>query len=89
MSEFILLLTREAQDDIRRLARPTQERILDKLEWLADNALLVIHQPLKGDLWEGAFRYRVGDYRIIYFMDAEKSQLTVLKIGHRREIYKR
>lgn len=88
MSKFILALTREAQDDIRELGRPIQNRILEKLEWLAENALLIVHQPLKGEQWAGAFRYRVGDYRIIYLIDIENSQITVLKIGHRREIYK-
>lgn len=88
MSEFTLALTREAQNDFRRLARPVQNRLLEKLGWLAENAVFIAHQPLKGEQWAGAFRYRVGDYRIIYLMDIEKLQVTVLKIGHRREIYK-
>lgn len=88
MSKYAVVLTSEAQNDVRRLARPVQNRLLEKIGWLADNASLIIHQPLKGEQWAGAFRYRFGDYRIIYLMDSEKSRLTVLKIGHRREIYK-
>lgn len=88
MGEYSIVLTREAQNDIRRLVRPVQDRLLEKLGWLAKNASLIIHQPLKGEQWAGAFRYRFGDYRIIYLMDIDKSQITVLKVGHRREIYK-
>ncbi len=89
MSEYTLALTREAQNDIRQLTPPVQNRMLEKLRWLAENASLIVHQPLQGEQWAGTFRYRVGDYRIIYLMEVEKSQITVLKIGHRREIYKR
>jgi mRNA interferase RelE/StbE len=88
VNEFDLVLTAEAQDDIRRLSRQVQKRLLDKLEWLGVNASLLVHQPLKGEQWAGAFRYRVGDYRIIYLIDYDRKRLTVLKLGHRREIYK-
>lgn len=45
MSKFAIVLTREAQNDIRRLARPVQERLLAKLEWIGENASLVVHHP--------------------------------------------
>ena len=34
-------------------------------------------------------RMRVGDYRIVYEIDDKKRTVTVLAIGHRREIYRR
>jgi len=55
MSEFDFFLSDEAKADIRNLDRPVRKRLLDKLEWLGANVLLVVHQPLKGDRWEGAF----------------------------------
>ncbi len=42
-----------------------------------------LEQNLKG-LW----RYRVGDYRIICSIEEEQVTILVLKIGHRRDIYK-
>jgi mRNA interferase RelE/StbE len=33
-------------------------------------------------------RIRVGDYRIVYEIDEEKSVILVLKIGHRKEVYR-
>jgi mRNA interferase RelE/StbE len=36
-----------------------------------------------GTLW----RFRVGDYRAICFIDSKAKRVLVLKIGHRREIY--
>jgi mRNA interferase RelE/StbE len=35
----------------------------------------------------GQYRYRIGDYRIIF--DIEKDNIIILRIGHRREIYRR
>jgi mRNA-degrading endonuclease RelE of RelBE toxin-antitoxin system len=43
---------------------------------------------LKGDMWRGCFRYRVWDYRIIYRLDRSARELTVLKVGHRRDVYR-
>jgi mRNA interferase RelE/StbE len=35
----------------------------------------------------GEYRFRIGDYRVIF--DIEENEIVVLKVGHRREIYKR
>ncbi len=34
------------------------------------------------------YRVRVGDYRVIYSIDDKNSKVEILKIGHRREIYR-
>lgn len=87
MNPLEIILTREAQEDIRRLPPIFQKRILDKLEWIGENASLLHHQALQGDEWQGCFKYRVGDYRIIYQLDWPHGQLIVLKIAHRRHVY--
>ena len=43
------------------------------------------YKKLKG---EEAYRIRVGDYRIIYEIDNDKIIVTVVSVGHRKEIYK-
>jgi mRNA interferase RelE/StbE len=35
------------------------------------------------------FRVRCGDYRIIYTGEADRQRVLVVKIGHRRDVYKR
>ena len=42
---------------------------------------------LTGDK-RGAWRYRIGDYRIISHIDDEKIVILILKVGHRRDIYR-
>jgi mRNA interferase RelE/StbE len=34
----------------------------------------------------GSYRFRIGDYRVIF--DVEGANLIVLRVGHRREIYR-
>jgi mRNA interferase RelE/StbE len=88
MKPYQVILTPEAQADLRRIASATRTRLLDKLEWMGKNGELIQHQALQGDEWKGCFKYRVGDYRIVYKMENPTAKLIVLKIGHRREVYK-
>jgi mRNA interferase RelE/StbE len=81
-------LTHQAERDATCLAPSMATRILDRIEWLALNADEIIHQRLKGKQWGKAYKLRVGDYRVIYQLDRRRRRITVLKIGHRREVYK-
>jgi mRNA interferase RelE/StbE len=83
-----VILTPEAQTDMQRLDSATQRRILDKLAWIGENAALLRHEALRGEEWHGCFRYRLADYRIIYQVDWDMGRLFVLKVGHRRDIYR-
>jgi mRNA interferase RelE/StbE len=47
-----------------------------------------IGEPLQGTL-VGLWCYRVGDYRIICTLEHDRLVVLVLRIGHRREVYKR
>lgn len=44
-------------------------------------------KALKGNLSK-LWRYRVGDYRLVCNIEDQKILITVLRVGHRREIYK-
>jgi len=87
MNPFTVILTPEAQRDILRLDAGVQTRLLNRIEWMGENAELIRPQALQGDEWHGCFKYRVGDYRIIYQMDRSTNKLIILKVGHRREVY--
>ena len=84
---FQVVLTVVAQEDLKRLDHTTRTQLFDKLEWMGENAELLRHQALE-DKWSGTFKYRVGNYRIIYQLDRTTGKLVVLKARHRREVYK-
>ena len=43
-------------------------------------------KPLK-DNYAGCYRYRAGDYRVVYYIDDEQSQVNIVTITHRSEAY--
>jgi len=43
-------------------------------------------KPLKGKLW-GYYRYRIGDYRVVYLIDEQTNQVLVDTIAHRGKVY--
>jgi mRNA interferase RelE/StbE len=78
----------EARDALRRLNKAAAQRILDKIKWLAKNYDGVPHEVLTGE-FRGLFKLRIGDYRVIYAVDAVGHLIIVHLIGHRRSIYER
>lgn len=70
--------------DLRRLDKPAARRILERVERdLAANPDR--GAPLSGE-FRGLFRYRVGDYRVIYTKTPDG--ILILRIGHRKHIYR-
>ena len=81
---YKVVLTSEAQKDMIRLDGSLQTRLLDKIEWLGQNCLSIQHQPLQGNQWLGCYKYRLGEYRIVYEYDQPIGTVVILKVGHLR-----
>jgi len=79
-----------AQRELRKLDKPIRRRILkflyEHVGKLDDPRR--IGERLQGTLSE-FWKYRVGDYRLICSLENDRLVVLVLRIGHRREIYKR
>ena len=76
----------EALVDLEKLAPDIRRRIVNKIEWLAQNFEQITPQLLTGD-WTGFYKLRVGNYRIIYQIDLSEKIIMIDVVGHRREIY--
>jgi mRNA interferase RelE/StbE len=70
--------------ELEKLESSLTRRILKKVDELSENPFSKDIKKLKGS---DDFRLRVGDYRIIFFI--EKDLIQILKIGHRKNIYER
>ncbi|MEG3904138.1 type II toxin-antitoxin system RelE/ParE family toxin [Microcoleus sp. SVA1B4] len=79
-------MTAEALVNQERLTLAVQERIGNKINWLAENFEQITPMPLSANL-AVFFKLRVGDYRVIYSFDDDLNVITIHQIGHRREIY--
>jgi len=80
-----LIYTQRAERDLAKLDIKSKERIGKAL-------LRFEEEPLKyaeklSDPILGSYRFRIGDYRVIF--DIEGSEIVVLRIGHRKDIYRR
>jgi mRNA interferase RelE/StbE len=83
---FLVEWTVPARQDLSALPPHLSERILQKTEqYLAQNPRQ-LGEALTGDL-AGLYRYRIGDYRVIYYIKDEKLIITIIRVGHRKEVY--
>jgi mRNA interferase RelE/StbE len=72
--------------DLKLLPKETRKKALAIIEKsLAQDPYL--GRPLTGP-FKGLYKYRIGDYRIIYTIEQKKIILFVLKIRHRKDVYR-
>lgn len=83
--KYRLIYTRLAIRDIDALESTVKHRI-GKTLLRYERAPLTYAEPLK-DSNLGSYRFRIGDYRVIF--DLEEDEIVVLRVGHRKEIYRR
>ena len=78
---------RSAAKVLKKLPKSDRRRIRDKIDSFANNLPDPAATKMKGD--NPFHRARVGDYRIIYEIQEDTLVILVLKIGHRKEVYRR
>jgi mRNA interferase RelE/StbE len=83
---YVIEYESSAINDLENLTQAVRERIINKINWLADNFTQINPQPLSANL-SGLFKLRVGDYRVIYEFNREAEIIFIDRIRHRREVY--
>lgn len=75
-----------ANKEFKKLSFSVRVRILEKLQFYSiQQNPLEFAESLKSSEY-GNWRFRIGDYRVIF--DLEDDKIIILKIGHRKNIYK-
>ena len=79
-----------AAKELRKLDRPVAQRLLRFLRERVASSTdpRGIGEALRGDELRQYWKYRVGDYRLIARIVDAKVTVVVLRIGHRREVYR-
>ena len=75
-----------ALKNLRRLPHGAQQKIIAKLDFYVRAPDPLAFAEKLTDHNSGEWRFRVGEYRLIF--DVRNNNIIVLKIGHRKEIYK-
>ncbi|MBI3307669.1 MAG: type II toxin-antitoxin system RelE/ParE family toxin [Candidatus Omnitrophica bacterium] len=85
MDSFKLFFKASAEKELRSIPKPYLGKIIQKIQNLSYQPRPPGIQMLRGD--DRYYRLRQGDYRIIYKIDDAGKNITIIKIGHRREVY--
>ena len=81
---YKLLYTKTAYQDIQKLDQVAKKRIKKKLEEYVKKPLYYVKNLTDSAI--GSYRWRIGNYRVVF--DIDKDKIIILRVGHRREIYK-
>jgi len=79
---------KSAQKEFLELSRQLQDRTVNAVQLVATNPFseLIRVKKLRGP--PNLCRIRLGDWRIVYELFEDKALLGVVKIGHRKEVYR-
>ena len=84
--KYRIEVKRSAAKALKKIPKPDQKRISERIDNLAENLPNPDTTKMKGN---NPFRkVRVGDYRIIYEIQDDVLLILIIKIGHRKDIYR-
>jgi mRNA interferase RelE/StbE len=83
---YSVTLSRRAKRDLESIDSPHFDMLELKIRSLTDNPRPPGCKKMKGP--DAIWRVRAGDYRILYEIDDPKKNVTIVAIGHGREVYR-
>jgi mRNA interferase RelE/StbE len=84
---YRVLWHEQALNDLKEFDRQTAGKIVSRVKGYLSQDPEKLGKPLKGVL-KGLYRYRIGDYRIMYSIDRAENQISILYVGRRKDIYR-
>lgn len=84
---YTLRVLESAARDLASLDKSIVRRVVLRLNWMAENFDSIRHIPLSGELSD-MYKFRVGDYRVLYQVIENEKLIVIHAIGHRRDIYR-
>lgn len=82
---YAIAILRRAQRELQRLPREDYERVREAIRALAQHPRPTGCLALRG---RAGWRIRVGSYRVIYEINDVQHTVTILHVGHRRDVYR-
>jgi mRNA interferase RelE/StbE len=86
VASYRLLIKPSAAKELEALPKKDRSRIAAKIQRLAADPWPPGSEKLSS---EEKHRLRQGDYRILYSIQEHEMTITIVKIGHRREVYRK
>lgn len=85
MASYSLFLKRSAVEELEALPLAQRRRVVARIRGLAVEPRPHGSEKLSG---EEKYRVRQGTYRVLYTVDDAKDEVIVVKIAHRRDVYR-
>ena len=85
MGNYKLLIKPSAANELEAIPKRDRLRIVRKIQALVQNPRPPGYEKLSA---EEKYRVRQGWYRIVYAVDDQNKTALVVKVGHRREVYR-
>jgi mRNA interferase RelE/StbE len=85
MAEYKIYFKESVERDFRILPKKDLQKILFRIEALAKDPKPPGHEKLTG---QERYRIRQGQYRIIYSVHDKELTIWVVKVGHRKDVYR-
>jgi len=85
MAKYKVEIKRSAVKEIERLPRKEIQIVLDKIKALADDPRPSDCKKLSG---QEKYRVRCGNYRILYLIEDAILIVYIVKVGHRKDVYR-
>jgi mRNA interferase RelE/StbE len=87
---YRIIVLASAEADLEKLDPDVRKRILRRIVWLGENASQIVHHQLANmpNEFVGLCRLRVGDYRILYWLNRQQEILKLYRVQHRSEVCK-
>lgn len=87
MAAYRLLIKASAGKELERLGTKSDRlRIVERIRALADDPRPHGYEKLAG--YADRFRIRQGNFRVVYLVDDQRREVTIFKVGDRKEIYR-
>lgn len=85
MAEYEILFKESVWKDLKKVSKSDLRRILSRVEKLGDDPRPMGCEKLTG---EELYRVRQGNYRIVYSIQDNELTVWVIKVGHRKDVYR-
>ena len=88
MTSFKVLFAKSAHKEFKSCPNKTQDKIIEALQMVSTNPFSDLLQIKKLKGAPSLYRIRIGDWRIVYEIRKDAQTIVVIKIGHRKDIYR-
>ena len=85
MGSYRILIKSSAVKEIEAIPQRDRQRVIARIQGLSGNPRPPGCEKLSG---QDKFRLRQGVYRILYSVNDNEPSLLIVKVGHRREVYR-